>query len=468
MSGAAIYTRISEDDTREAKGVGRQEEDCRELADRLGLPVVAVFSDNDLGASTRSKKPRPAYDELIARARAGEFTALIAYTSSRLTRRPRESEDIIELVEQKGLRLHTVRSGSFDLTTADGRAVARTLAAWDAAEAERTAERVARAALQRAQEGRTHGRVPFGWRRIDGVEVLDAEGAAVVSEAVRRKLDGESLRAIMLDLNRRGIASPNGGEWSSAQLKQVLVRERNCGRRVYRGEVIGPGNWPAIVTEEQHDQVVAMLTDPSRRKQRGTELRHLLSGLILCGRCGARCGSAAGITRKRVDGTKVRGGKTYTCTTCFKVRAKIEDVDRVVEGLVEGRLAMPDAPLLFAGDPEAVRAAQEERDGLRARMDRAADDYADAKITADQLARITARLRPRLAEAEAKVRASGPPPSLGVFDGRVPPLEAWKGAPVALRREVVNVLVELTLKPTGSGHPFTPERVGYRWKGATA
>jgi len=51
----------------------------------------------------------------------------------------------------------TVRSGMEDLTTADGRMVARIRASVDAAEAERTAERVARAAEQRRQTGKLHG-----------------------------------------------------------------------------------------------------------------------------------------------------------------------------------------------------------------------------------------------------------------------------------------------------------------------
>ncbi|MFM9776193.1 recombinase family protein, partial [Streptomyces galilaeus] len=73
MTTAAIYTRISLDPEGEALGVGRQEQDCRDLAARDGLGVAAVFTDNDTGASTRSrKKSRPAYADMLDRARAGE------------------------------------------------------------------------------------------------------------------------------------------------------------------------------------------------------------------------------------------------------------------------------------------------------------------------------------------------------------------------------------------------------------
>ena len=41
----------------------------------------------------------------------------------------------------------------------------------------------------------------------------------------------------------------------------------------------------------------------------------------------------------------------------------------------------------------------------RARLASAADDFADEKLTADQLHRITARLRPQLEAAEAEARS---------------------------------------------------------------
>ena len=167
----------------EALGVARQQQDCRDLAARAGLDVVAVFSDNDVGASTRSrKKTRHGYAEMLTRAQAGEFSVIIAHSNSRLTRRPRELEDLIDLHEKYGTRIRTVVSGSADLSTADGRQYARIQAGVDAGEAERTAERVARKHLERAQEGRPVGGTrPFGWKA--GGRVLDERESALIREA---------------------------------------------------------------------------------------------------------------------------------------------------------------------------------------------------------------------------------------------------------------------------------------------
>src|SRR5213078_4676766 len=102
MGHAAIYCRISADREGRELGVERQEADCRALAERLGLHVVDVYIDNDLSASTRSRKDRPRYRQMLADARAGKVTTVIAYTSGRLTRRPREHEDLIDLATGHG------------------------------------------------------------------------------------------------------------------------------------------------------------------------------------------------------------------------------------------------------------------------------------------------------------------------------------------------------------------------------
>src|SRR5262249_15826943 len=150
-------------------GVDRQEEDCRKLADRLGVRVVHIYKDNDISASTRSRKKRPNYQRLLSDARTGLVQVILAHTTSRLTRKPREPEDLIDLSVEHGTWFEYVRSPSFDLNTADGRRIARMLAANDAGEAEATAERVARAKLQKAQLGEWHGGVrPYGYER-DGI-----------------------------------------------------------------------------------------------------------------------------------------------------------------------------------------------------------------------------------------------------------------------------------------------------------
>src|SRR5690606_13244546 len=113
---AAIYCRISRDAEQEGLGVARQEEDCRALVARHGWTLVEPpYVDNDISASTLSRKARPAYEAMLAAVRAGEVDVIVAYSNSRLTRRPLELEDLITVHDQHGAVIHTVVSGNDDL-----------------------------------------------------------------------------------------------------------------------------------------------------------------------------------------------------------------------------------------------------------------------------------------------------------------------------------------------------------------
>src|SRR5680860_1583635 len=112
VKAAAVYRRISRDPDGLREGVTRQDEDTRVLAARLGLTVAEshVFEDNDIGASTLSRKSRPRYADMLEAARAGEFGAILAYSNSRLTRRPRELEDLLDIHDKHGVEIHTAVS----------------------------------------------------------------------------------------------------------------------------------------------------------------------------------------------------------------------------------------------------------------------------------------------------------------------------------------------------------------------
>ena len=83
---------------------------------------------------------------------------LVCYSTSRLTRRPMDYERLIRLVLDTHVQIATVVSGAVNLSTADGRAIARVLAATDAAEAERTSGSAARAVSAPSAASRTAAR----------------------------------------------------------------------------------------------------------------------------------------------------------------------------------------------------------------------------------------------------------------------------------------------------------------------
>jgi site-specific DNA recombinase len=278
---AAIYVRISKDRTGAGLGVQRQEEDCRALCDRRGWLVARVYVDNDVSAY--SGRPRPAWRELLTDLEHGRADAVVCWHVDRLTRSPRELEDVIDLHDGQGVALATV-TGEIDLSTPTGRMVARTLGAAARHESEHKAERQRRERLQKAQAGQpSTGTRGYGYTP-GNTAIIDAE-AAVIREAATRVLAGESLRTVAFDFNDRAIPSATGRQWSPSALRGVLVSGRISGRREYHGQIVAAPSWPAIITVGQSDELRALLTRRAGTP-RSRARSYLLSGILRCGRCG--------------------------------------------------------------------------------------------------------------------------------------------------------------------------------------
>jgi DNA invertase Pin-like site-specific DNA recombinase len=284
-----IYRRISDDREGRELGIDRQLQDCQARAAREGWVVSQVFTDNDLSASTRSRKPRPGYAALLEAAERGEIDVILAYSNSRLTRRPMELEALVSLYERTKVRICTIASGDTNLGSADGRAIARTLAAWDSAEAERTGERVARANRQRAEAGGWHGKRCTGYEADGSLVPGEAEA---IRDAVSSVIAGASLHEIARRWDLAGLVRVRGGLWREqpTKVRDVLTAWRIAGIAVRKGEPLldVEAQWPSIVTREELAQVRAILLAPERRTNAHRAARRsLLSGLAMCGACGS-------------------------------------------------------------------------------------------------------------------------------------------------------------------------------------
>lgn len=307
----AFYERISDDQEGNAIGVSRQREDNEGLAKAAGVivPEANRFRDNDIGASTRSKKPRPDFERLLAYITTGQIKRVFSYSNSRLTRRPMELELLIQTHERHGVEFVTKVSGTGDLSRADGKMMARMLAAVDTGEAERIAERIARANLGRAQEGTNlPARRPFGWGRSDIAwkaqtpeekASLNPVESRLLLEAIDDLTMGRaSIRAIADRWQAAGVPTITGSPWHPTVVRQMLRSPRLPGWSVYRGEVVTDneervvrGQWEPLVDDDTYDRLQAVLDRRGKEMGPGPRpaaRRYLLSGLVRCGVCRAR------------------------------------------------------------------------------------------------------------------------------------------------------------------------------------
>lgn len=428
---AGKYLRISDDREGKALGVARQDKDTDVLARRERLKVVGRYVDNDLSASTKARKERPAYQRLLADAKAGKLDVIIAYTSGRLTRKPREHEDLIDLATEYGIRYVFVRSPSFDLNTAQGRRVARTLAAQDAGEAEEIAERVKDEVKQRAEQGRYHGG-PRGYGiSADGTTIIKPE-AAHIRRWYDELLAGATLQSMAAEMMRRKIATTSGGDvWKPNVIRKILLNPRNAGIRVHSGAE-HPAPNPAIVPEATWRAACAILRDPVRTVNReGTARKHIGTGMFLCERCPGRTVNS---------GYDQRGNLIYRCLGCWR-SWRADPINDWLDDLVAGIVAKEDARKRLLPKRRKgidVRALNTERAAIRQNMSELTASFALAKgQTRAALSDGLAAGQKRLDEIEHALAEAGRTSALASVVLADDPVKAWRGMRDVNRRQAI-------------------------------
>ena len=280
---AALYLRVSEDKSGEALAVARQREDATAMVERRGWSVAREFTDNSVSAA--GKVGRPQFEALLDAVRAGLVDVVVAWALDRLCRTARDRLALIEACRDAGVMIALVRGSDMDPTTPAGRLALGILGEVAQHEIDQKSDRQRRAVQQRAQAGlpARFTPAPFGWRD-DRVTEHPVHGPALRA-AAEHMLSGGSLRTVARQWEAAGLVTPQarGTAWIPSVIRSMLLNPRLAGLSVHAGEVVGHGQWAAILSEETHRALVAHLTDPSRSRQRPRrEPSTLLGGIARC------------------------------------------------------------------------------------------------------------------------------------------------------------------------------------------
>jgi DNA invertase Pin-like site-specific DNA recombinase len=388
LGRVALYLRLSIADLKEGEsisdGIKRQRKDALEVARQRGLPktaTMALHTDREAGTADvviyvedgesawKRKRVwitdqygerrqawrvvRPVWGQMMRDIRGRLYGLAVVYNSDRLARDLYDTEDIIETAQYFG-QVWDAATGQFDLSTEDGRSMARFMAVMNQRSSADTARRVARTHREMAESGEPVGGTrPFGWK--DDRKTLDRSEADETEAAVKKIRAGMAPTAVLRDWAGRGIVTPRGNTWHYSPFMFMLRNPRLCGYRgrsvetirdngsmVHEWEIVKladgtevRGKWAPIVSREDWDDLIMKIgvrAEPDGRYGGAGSARYLLSGMVFCGKCGGKMNGNRTIGKGKntyyyfICPTEIQGG-------CAANSRSMPSVDTLIEAL---------------------------------------------------------------------------------------------------------------------------------------
>jgi site-specific DNA recombinase len=451
-----IYGRLSKDRDGQSTSIDRQEYECQEYAEKRGWEVVEIYADSNL-SGFRPNVVRPAFNRMLEDLEAGRIDTVVIFKLDRLTRQPRQSERMIDLCEKTGAEIHSVTE-TLDITESNGRLMLRVLVGLASHESENTSTRVKAQKREAARLGKPKGGPrPFGYGK-DHITIVPEE-AALIREATNRVLQGESLRSICLDWERRGVKTTSGkGSFHSANLKKILVRWRYAGIREHHGEPVGKAEWDAIVSEDQLKAVRALLLRDDKRSYLSRSF--MLKGLLVCGKCGCQMQGnygSGGLVRYQCQ-------KQPNTPACGKTTVQARHLDPYIWDQLTERTKKISLETLY--DPaEDVAPLLLEQTALKTQLEKLREDYylKPGLMSESDFDKLSGRLIDLIQQKEAEIAQASTSNHLYQLDVGTSLEEAWE-RPTYWKAELLQAAIHSIVVGPGKRGTFDYERFEINWK----
>lgn len=272
---AALYIRVSTDfQAEEGYSIDAQKEQLAAYCTMKNLKNYEFFID---GGWSGSNLERPEIKRLIKECGEGKISHVVVFKLDRLSRSQKDTlyliEDVFNPNDVSFVSLHE----SMDTATPMGRLMLGILSAFAQLERENIRLRTRMGMQERVKDGywMGGGRVPYGYD-------YDSQQGIIVpnkdADKVRKAYD-----LFLAGYSCQRIADMLGLKYDRLAI-QILQRKSNYGVIEYNGEIY-PGRHEPLITKETYDMA---MQEFSRRSKTITTGKYLLTGLLVCGKCGAK------------------------------------------------------------------------------------------------------------------------------------------------------------------------------------
>nr|DAJ66647.1 MAG TPA: integrase [Caudoviricetes sp.] len=272
----AIYIRVSTDfQAEEGYSIDAQKEQLTAYCVAKGWKNYQYYID---GGYSGSSLKRPEIQRLIQNAKNNLVSNCLVFKLDRLSRSQKDTLYVIEDVFNKHNVGFISLNESMDTTTPMGRLMIGILSAFAQLERENIQLRTKMGMKERVKNGFWMGgdRTPFGYDYDQNQGILiPNKDADTVRKIYALYIQGFSAQRIadIVGLGYERLA------------QQILLRKTYLGIIEYNGEEY-QGKHEPIISKETYNKAMQIMEN--RKKGNLTTASHLLTGLLYCGKCGAK------------------------------------------------------------------------------------------------------------------------------------------------------------------------------------
>lgn len=286
----AIYIRVStQEQAEEGHSIPMQTDRLKKYCEAKGWIVANVYTDPGYSGSNIN---RPALTKMISDIGSGSIDMVLVYKLDRLSRSQKDTLYLIEDIFLKNNVDFVSMNENFDTSTPFGRAMIGILSVFAQLEREQIKERMAMGHVGRAKEGYWRGGsgAPIGYDFIDGKLVINDYEAIQIREIFDLFLKGNSIHSIT-DIMKLRYNNRYSGWNNYGTVSKILKNTIYIGKIKYKGHEYEGQHEPIISNEIfdaaqlRYSEFARGLTASQKSPYKG---KHLLSGLLFCGNCGAR------------------------------------------------------------------------------------------------------------------------------------------------------------------------------------
>lgn len=362
MKTAFAYARFSSDNQRE-ESIDAQLRAIREYAAREDIAIVHIFADRALSGTTDK---RPQFREMIETAATSDVDYVIVHKLDRFARNRFDSAFYRRQLKLHGVKLLSVLERFDD--SPESIILESVIEGWNEYYSANLSREVMKGLKETALQCKhTGGRPPLGYVvNPDKTYGVDPLGAELVRKIFDMYAGGRTYADILRALD--GYVTASGSPFGKNSISDILRNEKYTGTYIFNrsasktadgrrnshksksdDQIIRvPGGMPQIVSEATFAAVQARLRDNKRNASGTAKNVYLLSGKLVCGKCGSM-----------MSGATSRSGRNKTPYSYYvcgsRARSGRCDMPRISANVIEGIvLDVIDQLLSFSDDDIAL------------------------------------------------------------------------------------------------------------------